>query len=257
MEIASNTNELGTLPPKTIHMMWVKMNSDEWEKYGKLANVAQKTAERVDSRQTAVLWSVMTHLRLMANTEAVLAPDVRKKLYTLLNADTADMTPLIDQLLATTQMGAWLEGSDDSCPICLVDTPDTITGCKHLYHYECITEWLENNEKDSRCALCREPLKKSQLVRKSQAQLRHAQRLKERDRDPVFDAKEEEKPFVESSKVRGLCDRIVDDLREPQTDGRPNKVIVFSTFVKVSDIKYSLIEPIFVSYSYSLMYKRR
>ena len=46
---------------------------------------------------------------------------------------------------------AEIQESANSCTICLVNDPNTLTNCGHFYHLKCIIEWFHRNPK---CPLC-------------------------------------------------------------------------------------------------------
>ncbi|KAL5066802.1 hypothetical protein RYX36_017689 [Vicia faba] len=67
-----------------------------------------------------------------------------------LSADTIAGLPSVNY-----KMGSDQHGSNDSCVICRVDYEDdeslTVLSCKHLYHPECINNWLKINKV---CPVC-------------------------------------------------------------------------------------------------------
>ncbi|KAK6931741.1 Zinc finger, RING-type, partial [Dillenia turbinata] len=62
-----------------------------------------------------------------------------------LSADTIASLPSMNYKTPSTQ-----DGSTDSCVICRLDFEDgdtlTVLSCKHLYHPDCINNWLQINK---------------------------------------------------------------------------------------------------------------
>lgn len=42
----------------------------------------------------------------------------------------------------------------DQCSICLSQNPEILTGCRHLFHIRCLTDWYR---RDQRCPNCNDP----------------------------------------------------------------------------------------------------
>lgn len=65
----------------------------------------------------------------------------------------------VDEMLRSKNLGYVIRDykGGETCPICLeqIRLIALMTACKHLYHLECIRDWVKRN---SNCPLCRKPV---------------------------------------------------------------------------------------------------
>eukprot|EP01054_Gregarina_sp_Poly1_P001427 Gregarina_sp_Poly_1__1426@NODE_1356_length_4306_cov_69_264685_g66_i1_p2_GENE_NODE_1356_length_4306_cov_69_264685_g66_i1NODE_1356_length_4306_cov_69_264685_g66_i1_p2_ORF_typecomplete_len607_score82_87SNF2_N/PF00176_23/1_4e44Helicase_C/PF00271_31/4_5e03Helicase_C/PF00271_31/4_6e16zfC3HC4/PF00097_25/3_3e10zfC3HC4_2/PF13923_6/6_1e10zfRING_2/PF13639_6/4_1e09zfRING_UBOX/PF13445_6/1_5e07zfRING_UBOX/PF13445_6/25zfRING_5/PF14634_6/2_5e08ERCC3_RAD25_C/PF16203_5/1_7e02ERCC3_RAD25_C/PF16203_5/3_5e07zfC3HC4_ len=222
-------SSLMNLPSKTIEVLTVELTEEERESYKALEKAAGSFLRSRSGTPYFAIYALMTHLRLLANTEEILCDEVRARIQRLISGDlsTEEREQLCAELVQTKQMETLLTGSQEEthCPICFEPYSDTLTKCRHSFHGTCLLEWI--GESSQPCPVCREPLTINSIMDTAQAEQfkRKLMRADQNKLEPV-----QLPNRVESSKVQAVCDRVLNHIQEGEGG---TKIVIFSSFVKL------------------------
>lgn len=133
----------------------------------------------------------------------------------ILSAATAQL----GVVAVSTLMDLLRAGMDDDCCICLEPGGDCITRCRHVYHRACISKHLGQGGGATAagpCPLCRAVVSEDELLNAVE---------EDTDDGGIATASVAGK-VEEGSKAKALLQYLAD--HSGQSDGRPNKFVVFS-----------------------------
>eukprot|EP01053_Blabericola_migrator_P005720 Blabericola_migrator_1__5719@NODE_28_length_19984_cov_212_654667_g25_i0_p1_GENE_NODE_28_length_19984_cov_212_654667_g25_i0NODE_28_length_19984_cov_212_654667_g25_i0_p1_ORF_typecomplete_len1386_score194_69SNF2_N/PF00176_23/3e58Helicase_C/PF00271_31/6_6e15zfC3HC4/PF00097_25/2_3e08zfC3HC4_2/PF13923_6/5e08zfRING_2/PF13639_6/4_2e03zfRING_2/PF13639_6/6_4e08zfC3HC4_3/PF13920_6/4e07ResIII/PF04851_15/7_5e07zfrbx1/PF12678_7/6_9e06zfANAPC11/PF12861_7/5_5e06zfRING_5/PF14634_6/2_1e05ProkRING_4/PF14447_6/6_3e len=227
---AAAVGTIAALPPKTIHILTIELRPPEMKAYQALAGLAHSIMRQNPEVSYFAIYALMTHLRLLANSEELLRGDVRSLITKICEGQMTDKAreALIRDLIGSKQMETLLAGEADGndCPICCEPNSDTLTKCKHMFHKDCLLQWFRDSARP--CPVCRTMLDERSIVDTSVAR-EYETKASIKDEELAEPEKPVERPN-ESTKVQAVCDRIFRQIAEGKGT---TKIVLFSSFVRL------------------------
>lgn len=223
------------LPPKSVEVCRVPLESGDRVLYDRLFNCASERVKEMESRSQlgqnfSQVLSLLTRLRQLCCSTTLLP----EKLLSELANGTGDVDRVFQaavQALGSSRVEDLLrnlaEAQEDDCSICMEPTCDIVTRCGHVFHRSCIETALRQLGRagQGQCPLCRYVIKKSELLEKP-AELE----LVEGDETSATGA-------ASGSKIRAVIAFLQENIiqkKDPQ--GKNHKAVIFSQFTAVLDL---------------------
>lgn len=223
------------LPPKSVEVCRVPLESGDRVLYDRLFNCASERVKEMESRSQlgqnfSQVLSLLTRLRQLCCSTTLLP----EKLLSELANGTGDVDRVFQaavQALGSSRVEDLLrnlaEAQEDDCSICMEPTCDIVTRCGHVFHRSCIETALRQLGRagQGQCPLCRNVIKKSELLEKP-AELE----LVEGDETSATGA-------ASGSKIRAVIAFLRENIiqkKDPQ--GKNHKAVIFSQFTAVLDL---------------------
>lgn len=223
------------LPPKSVEVCRVPLESGDRVLYDRLFNCASERVKEMESRSQlgqnfSQVLSLLTRLRQLCCSTTLLP----EKLLSELANGTGDVDRVFQaavQALGSSRVEDLLrnlaEAQEDDCSICMEPTCDIVARCGHVFHRSCIETALRQLGRagQGQCPLCRYVIKKSELLEKP-AELE----LVEGDETSATGA-------ASGSKIRAVIAFLQENIiqkKDPQ--GKNHKAVIFSQFTAVLDL---------------------
>lgn len=223
------------LPPKSVEVCRVPLESGDRVLYDRLFNCASERVKEMETRSQlgqnfSQVLSLLTRLRQLCCSTTLLP----EKLLSELANGTGDVDRVFQvavRALGSSKVEDLLrnlaEAQEDDCSICMEPTCDIVTRCGHVFHRSCIETALRQLGRagQGHCPLCRNVIKKSELLEKP-AELE----LVEGDESCGRGGRA-------GSKIRAVIAFLQENIiQKKDPESKNHKVVIFSQFTAVLDL---------------------
>lgn len=226
------------LPQKTSEVVRVPMDPGDRALYEKLFGLASSRVKQLE--EAAELGSsfsqvlqLLTRLRQLCCSCSLLPDSLIAELRAS-GSNAAQVLAAAVSALGEQKVEDLLRGleeaQEDDCTVCLQPGCDVVTRCGHPFHMDCIEAAIKQLGRGgvTSCPLCRQPVKKSELL----------QKLEPLEVTDGTAGSRISGQVPASSKVRSVIDFLLDHVigKHDRYLRKPHKAIIFSQFTSLLDL---------------------
>lgn len=124
-----------------------------------------------------------------------------------------------------------IDAEDSVCPVCLDVYPEVETQCRHVFHRQCLQDWIASSK--TSCPMCRLPVSLDCLV--AQDPLHHA--ILGADQlaaSALYNLEERSIQQIQSNKLIKIAECVLAEINENRIKSTPPKFVIASSLRPVS-----------------------